>query len=365
MESSTNVNGKDSLRNSYQKHVLVRVAFIICTIFIVFFVGIYSLTIGDADIGFSHALDLFIDHLMGASYDKTTQSDLWWDDYIIWNIRLPRVLVAIVAGAGLALGGATMQTIVQNPLADPYTTGISSGAVLGVAIALTTGFSLATNLGMYGLVVFAFIFSLIPAFFIIIISRITNLSPATLILTGIALSYLFNAMSTLIMVTAQADTVQAAYLWQIGTLENVTWSYLPAMFFINLIGGIVFLLLSKKFNIVTLGDDSAKSLGLDSENFRAVILLIISIMTASIVGFVGIIGFVGLVSPHIVRLLIGSDNRFVIPASAMFGAAFLLIADLISRIIIYPGQIPVGIIMSFIGAPIFLILIISSKKAIW
>lgn len=358
-------DGDKSLHEEYRLYTLKKVLFTVSLLMVVFVVGILSLTLGDYKMGFSHALNILLDHLGGATYDKSTEADLWWDDYIVWDIRLPRVLVAIVAGAGLALGGASMQVIVHNPLADPYTTGISSGAVLGISVALTMGFGLANSIGTYGMVLNAFVFALIPAGIIIVISRITNLSPATLILTGIAMSYIFNALSTLLLVSAEAETIQSAYLWQIGTLENVTWDYLPMMTFVNVIGATVMLVATKKLNLLTLGDESAKSLGLDPENFRILMLILLSIMTASVVGFIGIIGFIGLVSPHIVRMILGADNKYVVPASGLFGAAFLLVADALARIVIDPGQIPVGIIISFIGAPIFLTLIVHSKKAIW
>lgn len=289
----------------------------------------------------------------------------FFDYYIIWNIRLPRIIVGIIAGSCLAVGGAAMQSAVNNPLADPYTTGISSGAVFGVSVAIVMGFGLGTNIGMYGLVTNAFIFGLLPAAIIAVISKMTRTSPATLILTGIAMSYIFNAASTLLLVGTTTEKLQEVYLWQIGTLENVMWSHVPIMFVITILGSVYMMIVSPKLNLLTAGDSSAKSLGINPEILRISILVILSIMTASVVGFLGIIGFVGLVSPHIVRMIIGADNKYLIPAAALFGASFLLAADLIARLIIYPGSLPVGVIMSFIGAPIFLALIIHSRKGVW
>jgi iron complex transport system permease protein len=258
-----------------------------------------------------------------------------------------------------------MQSAVKNPLADPYTTGISSGAVFGVSIGIVLGFSLTTSIGMYGLVLNAFVFGIIPALVIVVISRLTRTSPATLILVGVAMSYLFNSASTLLLVGTSAEKLQDAYLWQIGTLENVTWDYVPIMLIVTVIGTAVLIAAASKINLLTAGDESAKSLGIDPEMFRTAVIVVLSLMTAVIVGFLGIIGFVGLVSPHIVRTIIGADNRYVIPGSAVFGAAFLLIGDLIARTIIYPGSLPVGVVMSFVGAPIFLYLVVRARREMW
>lgn len=356
-------DGRDVLRMEYRRHILWKMLIIILIVAAIFAVAGITLTLGGRDIGFTAVYRILLDHLGGAAYAIGTPA--WWDDYIVWNVRLPRILVAVVAGAGLAVGGAAMQAVVKNPLADPYTTGISSGAVFGVAVALTLGFGAGTRIGSYGLMVNAFIFGLVPMTVIVLMSRFTKTSPATMILAGIAMTYMFSALSTLLLVTSDTETIQRAYLWQIGSLENATWSDVPLMFAVTLIGSIFLMLSTKKLNLLTLGDESAKSLGLDAENFRVLILVVLSVMTAAIIGSLGVIGFVGLVSPHIVRAAIGSDNRYLIPAAALFGALLMLAADLIARIVIHPGEIPVGLVMSFIGGPLFLLLILRSKKGVW
>ena len=351
------------MRAEYHRYIMLKVLFITGLLVVIFAISIFALTIGGREITFSQALGVLWNHITGDIPPLSTKEGI--DDYTVWSVRLPRVAVGIVAGAGLAIGGAAMQSAVKNPLADPYTTGISSGAVFGVAIAMVLGFAVSSNTGNYGIVINAFIFGLIPAGVIAILSRFTHSSPATMILAGVAMSYLFNAFSTLLMVVANTETLQAAYMWQIGTLENVNWGDFPVMCIVTIIGTAIVMYLSPKLNLLTIGDNSAKSLGLDPETLRIIILVLLSIVTASIVGFIGIIGFIGLVSPHIVRTIMGADNRYVIPASALFGAAFLLVADLIARMIIYPGSIAVGVIMSFVGAPIFLFLIVRSRKEVW
>ena len=355
--------GKADLKEDYHRYVMRKALFTTAVLASIFIISGVALTLGGRDISFTQAYGIIWDHLTGNIPAKGTEA--FYDDYAIWNVRLPRIIVGIVAGACLAVGGAAMQSEFYTLQADPYTTGISSGAVFGVSVAIVLGFGLGTSVGLYGLVLNAFIFGMVPAAVIILISRFTHSSPATLILAGVAMSYLFNAASTLLLIGTSSEKLQEAYLWQIGTLENVNWDYVPVMAIITIVGTIFMLLVSPKLNLLTTGDASAKSLGIDPETFRMVILAVLSVMTASVVGFVGIIGFIGLVSPHIVRTIIGADNKYLIPASALFGAAFLLIADLISRLIIYPGSIAVGVVMSFIGAPIFLALIIRSRKEMW
>jgi iron complex transport system permease protein len=361
MDGST--DDSNTLKEAYRRHVLRRILFVIGVTAAIFAVAGITLTLGGRDIGFAEAYRILFDHLKGVVHPQGTPA--WWDDYVLWNSRLPRIVTAVVAGAGLAIGGAAMQAVVRNPLADPYTTGISAGAVFGVAVALTLGFTAGSQLGGYGLMVNAFLFGLIPMTVIILMSRFTDISPATMILAGIAMTYMFSALSTLLLVMSDTETIQRAYLWQIGSLENTSWSDVPLMLGITLFGSAFLMFSTRKLNLLTLGDDSAKSLGLDAENFRVLILVVLSVMTAAIVGSLGVIGFVGLVSPHIVRSVIGSDNRFVIPAAALFGALLLLAADFVARVVVYPGEVPAGLVMSFIGGPLFLILIMRSRKEVW
>lgn len=355
--------GKTGLRSDYHKYIMRKILFVTAVLTSIFIVSGVALTLGGRNIGFNYAYEIIWNHITGNIPAKGTAA--FYDDYAIWNVRLPRIVTGIVAGACLAVGGVAMQSSVRNPLADPYVTGISSGAVFGVSVAIVLGFGLGNSIGMYGLVINAFMFGMIPAAVIIIISRFTHSSPATLILAGVAISYLFNAASTLLLIGTSSEKLQEAYMWQIGTLENVNWNYVPIMAVITIVGTVALLILSPKLNLLTAGDASAKSLGIDPEMFRTVIVAILSVMTASVVGFLGIIGFIGLISPHIIRTIIGADAKYLIPAAALFGSAFLLVADLISRIIIYPGSIAVGVVMSFLGAPIFLALIIHSRKEMW
>jgi iron complex transport system permease protein len=350
----------EQVKADYRSYVLRKLLFILgCNITVVVAAGL-ACTIGGRDIGFTDVYGIIYDHIGGAVYERGTTE--WWDDYIVWEVRLPRVAMAIIAGSSLAIGGVAMQSMMSNPLANPYTTGISSGACFGAIVAIVMGFSFSSALGQYGIVTNAFLCSLIPALFIIVISGMTRTTPATLILAGIAMSYLFNALNTLVLITAEAESIQAAYLWQVGSLKDAGWGDVPLMLIVTLIGTLFLQLTSRQLNLLTLGDESARSLGMDTSSYRLVCLVALSLMIAAVISYTGIIGFVGLVAPHMVRMIIGADNRYIVPASVAFGAALLLTADMVGRIIVAPGELPVGIIMSFMGGPMFLYLIIRQKK---
>jgi len=353
----------ESRMEKYRKYVLVKIFFIVVMIAALIIIAGYAITIGARDLSILDVYSILYKHITGTVYDIGTQGFI--DDYLVWNQRLPRVLMGIIVGVGLAVGGAAMQSVVKNPLADPYTTGISSGAVFGVSVALVLGFSVGSSIGQYGIVLNALVFGLIPVGIILLVSRFSNMSPATLILSGVAISYLFRAMSTLLLVASDSETIAHAYIWQIGTLKNAVWGDLPLMAFVTVLSSIFLILSSRKLNVLTLGDENAKSLGLDAEGFRIICLVIISVMTAAIVSFTGIIGFVGLVVPHIARMFLGGDNKYVIPASIIIGPVLLLAADTLARILVYPSELPVGIVMSFIGGPLFLFLIIRQKREVW
>ena len=364
--NSVRKTGGDSgstLVRHYRRYLFRKTVIILLMLLMLFIFAGIALTLGGRDIGFFHAYDVIWKHVCGNVYE--TGSVAWWDDYTVWNYRIPRVLSALVAGFGLALGGVAMQSITGNPLADPFTTGMSSGAMFGVTVALASGFTVTSGLNQYSIMINAFVFGMVPAMVVILIVKYKNRSPATIILAGVAISYFFNSLSTLILMGAEVSTIQDAFLWQLGTLERVTWAELPLMAVIVAVGAMILSRFSGKLNLLSLGNSSAQTLGLDTGTFRMIILLLLALMTAAIISFTGIIGFLGLVSPHIMRTLLGSDNRFIIPAAGLLGATLLLAADTIGRTIILPYIIPVGVVMAFIGAPLFLTLIIKFKRDIW
>ena len=344
---------KQSVIQEYRRQIFKKIMIlVVCIIGIVLFVGLFSLSVYD-NITITEAYEIIWNHIMGNEYE--IRSRYWWADRYIWNTAMPHVVAAILAGASLAICGTLMQAIMGNPLADPYSTGISSGACFGAVTAIVIGVSFAGAAGELGIVSNAFIGALVPAGLIILISSRIRMTPATLILLGTAISYFFNSMITYLMVTTDADTLKSAYMWQIGSLDGMSWSYIPLMLIVTIIGTVFVLFMANKLNVMSLGENSATSLGIDVQRFRTISLVVMAFMTAAIVAFTGIIGFVGLVAPHLVRLVVGSDNKFVMPISMAVGALLLLMADYAAFLL---SNIPVGVIMSMIGSPVFLILII-------
>lgn len=354
----------ESVIVEYGSYVRKKTIFIILSFISVILAGTYSMTLGASDVGFYDVWRILKETFAGVEHELYSKP--WQDQDTVFNIRFPRVIFGIICGGGLAVGGVAMQSVMRNPLADPYTTGVSSAAMFGGAIALIMGISVTSSLGeQYGVVMNALLFSMIPVVLMIMLAPYTNKSPATLILAGIAISFFFSALRTLLMVSTDIETMAMVYHWQIGSLDNLHWSDVPAPLTITIIGSMSLLFLSNKLNIISTSDEDAKSLGVNPETLRIVCLILLSAITASVVVFVGIIGFVGLVTPHIVRLVIGSDNRFVLPGSFFFGASFLLFCDIVSRHISDIGGMPVGVIVSFLGGIVFITVLFKQRSNIW
>lgn len=211
----------------------------------------------------------------------------------------------------------------------------------------------------------AFVFALIPTALIAVISVTKKVSPVSMILAGIAVMYIFNAMTTVMKLWANPDDLASVYRWEVGSFEGLDWGDVPIMTAVTAVGSLFLLLVSSKMNVLSTGDENAKALGIDASKLRMVCLVVVTLVTASIVSFTGVIGFVGLVAPHVVRIFIGSDNRYLIPASMALGAALLLVADLVGRTVIAPAVLEVGVVTAFIGGPLFLYLVIRQKREAW
>ncbi len=352
---------KEAMKEEYSRYAFRKIIFIAVCIALVFLLFFVSLCVGTLELSVADVYTLFFDHIRGYRSDDP---DWIFRDHIVWDFRVPRALFAIVAGVALSIGGAVMQSVMKNSLADPYTTGVSSGALFGVAIAMILGFSFDGYSG-WGIVLNAMTFSMVPIALIVIMAPLFRKSPATLILAGVAVSYVFNSFTSLLMISTESATLSMVYRWQVGNLADLNWEVLPFSCIMTLIGLAILLPLAGKLNIMALNDKDAKSLGLNVENFRILCLVILGLMTAVIISYVGIIGFVGLVVPHIVRIILGADNKYLLPAAGAFGALFLLGCDIISRAIDIGASIPVGVMTSAIGAPIFLYLIIRQRKSVW
>ena len=346
------------IHSQYERHVWKKTVFSVICIIVTFVAIILSVTIGTYPISFMEAYQIIIDHMLGNPVDETKL-------HIVWNMRLPRTLMAVAVGAGLAIGGAAMQSMMRNPLADPYTTGVASGASLGATISIILGVCLIPWLhGEAAIVVNAFFISLIPILLIIFISKKRNTTPTMMILAGISVMFIFSATSSLLMLMADSSSLAEVYRWNVGTLGKATWDNIPIVIAVVIVGMIVLGLMSKTLNALSIGDKGSMSLGIDPTKTRLVCMIVIAIMTSTIVSFTGTIGFVGLVCPHVVRIFAGSDNRYLLPCSAAFGAMFLVCADSAAKIVSSTG-LPVGIITALVGGPIFLILLIKMNKRVW
>ena len=340
----------------YHRFIIRKWVFLAACLVLIVLVSIYSVSVGDTPISFSQTYKIIWAHLTGDVDDIAL-------DYLVINLRMPRVVIGILAGIGLAVSGTVMQSIMKNPLADPYTTGVSSGALFGVTLAMIMGYSFVN--GAESLFMNALIFSMIPVFVIISISKMRSISPTVMIMAGIAVMYIFNAMTTLFKLRSDPDALAELYKWQVGSLTFSGWECVPIMLTVVVIGYVVMQVLAKKINVLATGDESATALGVNPDSLRRLCLFVVAAVTAVIVSFTGLIGFVGLVAPHIARIFVGADNRYLIPASAVFGAALLVTADLIGKTIIAPSQLQVGVVTAFFGGPLFLWLLLRKNSKVW
>lgn len=279
---------------------------------------------------------------------------------VVMQIRMPRILGAVLVGAGLGICGCVMQAVLKNPLASPFTLGISSGAQFGVSLAAVFGISILG--GPYFLIGNAFLFALICSGIIIALSGLKGATSETMILAGIALNYLFQATNQLFTYIANDEQRTLMSVWGMGSISGLNWHSIALIVAVSAI--CVPLLYRKAWdlNLMTVGDESAKSMGVDADRVRIFIMVVSSLLVAVLVAFVGVIGFIGLVAPHIGRLILGSDHRFLIPAAGGLGVVLLLLADAISVNLLSPTVIPVGIVMSMIGVPFFLYLILRGRR---
>jgi iron complex transport system permease protein len=291
--------------------------------------------------------------------------------HVIWNIRLPRMVTSVIAGAGLAVAGAIMQNILKNPLASPFTIGISQGAGFGAAFAIiilgagTTHLAgnEAVTLNAPDLVVLsAFAGSMLAVAFILGLALLRRITPEAVILAGVALSAFFGAATMFLQYFASDMQMAATVFWTFGDLGKAGWRENGIMLAAFLIAFTYFFAVRWRFNALQWGDDVAQSLGVRVQRLRITGMILASLTVAVTTAFLGIIGFIGLLAPHIARFVVGNDYRFLIPCSALLGSLLLLLSDIVARMLMPPIILPVGIITSFLGAPLFLYLLIKGQE---
>ncbi|HGN0063842.1 FecCD family ABC transporter permease [Proteus mirabilis] len=283
---------------------------------------------------------------------------------IVWDIRLPYSLMAVVVGMSLGLAGAEMQTILNNPLASPFTLGVSSAAAFGAALAIVLGIGIPGVPAQWFISVNAFVFALLATLLLDFISRWMRVSTSGIILFGIALVFTFNAAVSIMQFIANEDTLQGLVFWTMGSLNRASWDKLYILLVVLVIIFPLSLMNAWKLTALRLGEDRAMSFGINVRRLRLTTLLRISIISALAVAFVGPIGFIGLVAPHIARMTFGEDHRFYLPASALIGALVLSIASLVSKNFLSGVIIPVGIVTSLVGIPFFVSIILRHRGRI-
>lgn len=295
--------------------------------------------------------------VLGVLFDRLTRRPAAdpLADQIIWDIRFPRVLAGALAGAGLAAAGVCLQALVRNPLADPYLLGVSSGASLGAVLMLVAAPAALAGLGVTGAAFGTACLTVVVVF--LLAQRGGRMADRRLILAGVAVAYLANAVTSFVQLSIAPGQLQGIMFWLMGSLAGVQWTALATMTPLVLSGIAVLLLSVRGLNGIAAGDDTAFGLGINVHWFRIRLLLAGSLLTAAVVSAAGGIGFVGLVIPHVARLLVGGDHRRLLPVALLLGAAFMVLVDLGARTLAAPSELPIGIITAVVGAPYFLYLL--------
>lgn len=336
----------DYKKHSYRRIIFILIGLLICTVSFItdVIVGPASLTLRD----------VWLAVMQSPEVSKNA-------DVIIWSIRLPTAVMALLVGASLGIAGAGMQTILDNPLSSPYTLGISAGAGFGASLVVVIGLSSLEFLGEFMVPFGAFVFAGLTSFFIYSINKIKNFSSETMILAGIGMMFLFQALQSLMQYMATPEALQNIVFWTMGSLTKANWLSISIVLVALLVMLPLMMRESWRLTALKLGDEKASGLGVNVEHLRVKIFLFISIITAVAVSFVGTIGFIGIVGPHIARMLVGEDQRYFLPLSAVCGMVILSLASIASKMLIPGAMFPIGIVTAIIGIPFFFSLVLTRK----
>lgn len=336
----------DYKKHSYRRIIFILIGLLICAVSFItdVIVGPASLTLRD----------VWLAVMQSPVVSKNA-------DVIIWSIRLPTAVMALLVGASLGIAGAGMQTILDNPLSSPYTLGISAGAGFGASLVVVIGLSSLEFLGEFMVPFGAFVFAGLTSFFIYSINKIKNFSSETMILAGIGMMFLFQALQSLMQYMATPEALQNIVFWTISSLTKANWLSISIVLVALLVMLPLMMRESWRLTALKLGDEKASGLGVNVEHLRVKIFLFISIITAVAVSFVGTIGFIGIVGPHIARMLVGEDQRYFLPLSAVCGMVILSLASIASKMLIPGAMFPIGIVTAIIGVPFFFSLVLTRK----
>jgi len=325
-------------------------------------VSILSLNVGFSRIPFQKIVAVLLQNVPSINQALNMPEPSAAESAILLQVRLPRIFAGILVGAALSVGGVVFQAIFRNPMADPYVIGVSSGAAAGGVAAIAFGFG-ATILGPFAVSVMAFFGASLTSILVFRLARIGGATPAmTLLLSGIAISIVLSSFVTLTLFLVDPyNNLQGIIFWLIGSLASMSWTEVIVATPLILVPAILINFFARDLNVMLLGEEEAKHLGVEPEILRKIVILLASLAVASAVAISGIIGFVGLMIPHIVRLIVGPDHRILIPASIFGGATYMVVVDAISRVIYPPLEFPVGVITSLAGVPFFLYLLRRKK----
>jgi iron complex transport system permease protein len=346
-------------RLSIQKFLNNKIAaYLLAGSFLLFSV-LVGISIGTVSVPIFTIIEIIISKLFGSI--SMDQIDPMFSS-IVLNIRLPRVILAGIVGASLAIAGAAFQGLLRNPLADPYTLGVSSGASVGAVLTLFFQLSIPV-IGSFTLPLLSILFSWATIFFVLAFARKIERSMRveTIILTGIIFSSFLGAFISL-MIALTGDELRQIIGWLLGSVSMRGWEYIRIILPFFILGSIILILNAKELNAMSFGEERAHHLGVNVQKRKLIILTAGSILTGAAVAVSGTIGFVGLVIPHLSRLLWGPDHRHLLPLSILTGSGFLILADLISRTIISPTELPIGVITALIGAPVFALILLQRRR---
>lgn len=308
-----------------------------------------AITLGPAGLSVGEVASIVVGHLGGTAADVTPIRD-----GIVWDLRLPRTLLAALCGAGLGLCGAIMQSLLRNPLADPFVLGISSGASTGAVLIVILG----VGSGVIGLSSGAFIGAVISFALVLLLAHAAGGTPDRVILAGVAATQLFSALTSFIVITsADPEQTRGVMFWLLGSLGGADWLDVALCAAVVAVGLVVCLTHSRALDAFAFGEDAASSLGVNVWRVRVTLLLATALMTAVIVSVAGAIGFVGLVLPHAARALVGPSHRRLLPASALIGSIFLVWVDAVARTAIAPQELPAGVVTALVGVPAFAVIL--------
>lgn len=349
-----------SVDHEYNRYIGKKWMFMILLFVILFAATIISISVGSAGLPMTEVLRVLVGG--GEMSSKT----------IIWNVRMPRIATGMSVGIALAMAGCVMQNVLRNPLASASTLGVSQGASFGAAFAiiyLQAGAQISnassaniTFTNPYTIVICAFLGGICTTVLILLLSRVSGVSPSAMILAGVAISAMFTGATTLIQYFSDDNMVASVVYWTFGNLGRAGWKEITLIFALSAVAFLYFSFNRWNYNAMESGTNTAKSLGVNVDMLILVSMTVATLISAAAIAFVGTISFIGLIAPHIVRRFIGNDYRFLIPCSALMGAVIMLAADIASRMIKAPAILPIGALTSFLGAPLFLYMIIKQGK---